>query len=168
VSEKSLAVRLLRAHRDEIARAIVAQVDRHAPSMLQVDRRARSQSIAALAEAVAEALDGGSAAHATTLMKNSARLRIAGGVTREDLLASQHMYLPAIRRVFLQHHGNLREALAAFDVVEEAALPMIVALAKVILQFDPAMLEEEPTNPAVKARRGKKPLEHPFQSGEGE
>lgn len=164
---KALAVRLLRAHRDEIAKSIVARVDKYAPSMLQVDRRARSHAIASLVDAVAEALDGGSKTHATTLMKNSARLRIAGGVTREDLLASQHMYLPAIRKVFVDKHADLREALEAYEVVEDVALPIVCEIAKVILQFDPSMLDEEPTNPAVKKKRGGK-LEHPFQSGEGE
>lgn len=167
---KELAIRLLRAHRDDIAREILAHVDRVAPTMARIDRRARSSSVAFAADAAAAALEGGTTKEVSALLRNTIRLRLAGGVSREDMIATTHTYLPSIRAVFVAKHPRLDEALAAYEAVEQTALPLVVELARVVVRFDPTDADDdEPTNPSGKRpaprARASTPA-HPFRSSE--
>jgi hypothetical protein len=144
---KQNAIKLLRSHRDDVAQAILKGVDRLAPGMAQVDARARHASILAIVDAFADALRSGDTRALTSLLRNSTRLRAAGGVPREELLASSHAYMPGVRTVFLRAHADHHEALAAYEAVEAMALPLIADFSRVVLQFDPKMLDEEPTHP---------------------
>ncbi len=177
---KVTAVQLLRAHRDDIAHAIVKGVDRLAPGLSQIDPRARHQTILAIVDAFADAVKTGETKALASLLRNATQLRAAGGVPRQDLLASSHAYMPGVRTVFLQVHPDRDAALAAYDVVEAMALPLIADFCRVVLQFDAQSadsspkkrweerrIDDDPTHPGreppTRAKRGGTPAS-PFDS----
>jgi hypothetical protein len=156
---KTIAEQLLRAHRDDVAQAILQGVDRLAPGLAQVEVRARFASILSIVDGIADAMKSGDTEPLASLLRGFTRLRTAGGVSQQDLLASSHGYLPGVRKVFLRT-ADPRAALAAYEAVEDLALPVIAEYCRVVLNIDAAVHDDDITNPGRQvptkkgARRG--------------
>jgi hypothetical protein len=138
---KKLAIELLNTHADEIASLIVAQSRQLAPSMEKVSVSVSAPSVAGMMRSLAQVLGGGSAQTLVTVVETLVQIRAAGGVTREDFLASSYCYLPCIRWVFMERAPDPLLGVYACEEVESVAVPVMAKLAGIIAKMDTDNIE---------------------------
>jgi hypothetical protein len=126
-AHRELALRILKEHRDEIAKKVVEQSARTAPGMNLIDRRARIESIKRLLDGLHESLRTGDEDIVVGMAREMADLRKASGVDWRALASASHCYMPVVRRVMVAHARDPLEGLAAFESIEGPGLEIVVA-----------------------------------------
>jgi len=133
---KKLAIELLNTHADEIAALIVAQSRQLAPTMQKVSASVSEPSVAGMMRSLAQVIGGGPPSTFVAVVETLVQIRAAGGVTRDDFLASSYCYLPCIRWVFMERASNPLLGVYACEEVESVAVPLMAKIASVIANMD--------------------------------
>lgn len=133
MSPKENALVLLQEHRDLLARTLARQILQVAPSYSAIDEGVRVRSILGIIDAFSALLKGGERERVASLVRDLVTVRIAGGVTPADFLASAHVYMPVVRWVFVEEAADPLTGLWAFEEVEAVALPLLCRFGAVVL-----------------------------------
>jgi hypothetical protein len=130
----ALAITLIREHADSSARASVVLIRSLRKSYDRVPDADLHESVKGTLLAVADYLEKKDDAVVIDLVEAIIASRKDGGLEALDFAVMSHCYMPPLRHHFAQHAPNLADALAAFDVVESIALPLMERLLSVAVK----------------------------------
>lgn len=146
---KTFALSLLTRNRVNIARAIVKQTEVALPTFAQVERRAREQNVEQILGSLIDVVQGKDSRRLITTVASIIALRRLAGLPLEDIVASGHLYLPVIRRYFAATEPDLTRAMAAYDVLEEYALPVMMQITRMTIPLENEEEADEDDIPTV-------------------
>lgn len=163
--ESSLAIRLLSDHRARIAAGVRRLGSKLEPRFASIPDEVTEASISTFLRDLEHFLATGDAAPLASTVRATIRLRRHVGFTAAHFAVYSHAYLPIIRKVFLQSGELPVPALRAYDLVENAVLPVMARLlADFALAGDPATDgDDDDTQPSLASPRGGRTL-NPFLS----
>lgn len=125
---RALALQLLTERTEIIGRVAFRLAKRLDPRMSTLPEDVAAASIATTMRALESFLRTGDPTPVVTAIESVAALRSLIGWSEAHFLVMGNAYLPALRKVFLRYAPDPARGLAAYDVVESAALPLVVRL----------------------------------------
>lgn len=121
----ALAAQLLSDNRIQIARMISRQMVELAPRYDEVPESDREKTVSVVLRSVERMLRGDGDEKVLVTVDDVFEQRANEGFSPRDLVLASHCYLPAVRRVFCERAGDLREGLRAYEEVESRVMNVL-------------------------------------------
>ncbi|MBI5494439.1 MAG: hypothetical protein HY904_05385 [Deltaproteobacteria bacterium] len=122
-----LAAQLLKSHQVRISRALARQIQQMVPRYREVDAGLLEKNILTLMDGMHALLERGDDRKLMGVVEYVVQIRSIGGFQTGEFMLACLCFLPVMRR-FLADKLPMAQAVAAYEAVENAALPLVARL----------------------------------------
>lgn len=119
------AAELLTSHHRLIARTVAGQIQAVIPKYREIDPTALTGSLSTMVRALAHMIESGDEDRFIDIACDIAEMRLAGGFKVGDMVGAGICFLPVLRRFFQERCRTLDEAMGAYALCEEHAMPTV-------------------------------------------
>lgn len=123
-------------HNKIISKTMAGQIQQVIPKYHDIDPDALAGSLATLVRAMAVVVEEDDSDRFLDIACDIAEMRLAGGFVIGDMVGAGVCFLPVLRRFFMERCRNTNEALGAYSIVEELAMPLVVRFANAFAEME--------------------------------